>query len=80
LLLLLLLLKYISISGIGVAQLIVSGLVSIYYNVILGWSIYYLFASIINAGKGLPWTSCDHWWNTNGPDQCQYHVVVVGSL
>lgn len=38
----------------------VSFLVCVYYNVIIGWSLYYLFASFQGT---LPWTQCDQWWN-----------------
>lgn len=32
-----------------------------YYNTIIGWAVYYLFASMRSE---LPWTSCDNSWNT----------------
>ena len=32
-----------------------------YYNVVMGWSLHYLFASFT---KVLPWSSCGNTWNT----------------
>ena len=55
-------------TGIGLAMcLIVSGLVSIYYNVIIAWSLFYLFASF---SKNLPWVECsrDNEWQS----QCRF--------
>ncbi|XP_041348336.1 sodium- and chloride-dependent glycine transporter 1-like [Gigantopelta aegis] len=48
-------------KGIGIAMVIVSSITAIYYNMILAWSLYYLFASFTSE---LPWTSCDNHWNT----------------
>ena len=50
-------------SGIGCAQLVVSGLVAIYYNMIIAYSLFYFVASL---AKILPWKHCDHDWNTEG--------------
>ena len=49
--------------GVGCAQLVVSGLVAIYYNMIIAYALFYFFASL---AKTLPWKHCDHDWNTNG--------------
>ncbi|NXW54924.1 SC6A7 protein, partial [Eurystomus gularis] len=43
------------LKGVGVAMLIVSSLVSLYYNVIVAWTFYYLGSSFQSP---LPW-SCD---------------------
>ncbi|KAK2181587.1 hypothetical protein NP493_391g02039 [Ridgeia piscesae] len=48
-------------KGIGAAMFMVSLLVSIYYNVIIAWAIFYLFASFKSQ---LPWASCDQAWNS----------------
>jgi len=46
-------------AGIGWGMVVVSGLVSIYYNMIIGWAIYYLIASFFEIPQGtLPWSRC----------------------
>ena len=47
--------------GIGFAMITVSFTVSVYYNVILAWSLYYLYNSFTSD---LPWVGCHHAWNT----------------
>ena len=42
-------------TGIGAAQVFVSSIVSIYYNVIIAWSLFYLVASFTTS---LPWAKC----------------------
>lgn len=49
-------------AGIGYAMFLMSGLVAIYYNMILAWALFYLFSSL---NSELPWKSCDNWWNTD---------------
>jgi Sodium:neurotransmitter symporter family len=43
--------------------------VSFYYNVIIGWALYFFVAS---TGPSLPWLGCNNTWNTEncweGPD------------
>ena len=48
-------------TGIGVGMVVVSSLVAIYYNMIIGWSLYYLFASFTSE---LPWQKCRPEWST----------------
>ncbi|XP_013411244.1 sodium-dependent proline transporter-like [Lingula anatina] len=48
-------------KGLGFAMVIISGLVAVYYNVIIAWALFYLFASFTSE---LPWQTCDHEWNT----------------
>lgn len=47
-------------KGLGYAMVGISALVSVYYNVILSLSIFYLFSSFTSE---LPWSKCGHWWN-----------------
>jgi len=46
--------------GVGVSMVIISMIVSIYYNVIMAYCLYYLFNS---ASTVLPWTVCDPEWS-----------------
>ncbi|XP_076464972.1 sodium- and chloride-dependent neutral and basic amino acid transporter B(0+)-like isoform X2 [Babylonia areolata] len=46
-------------TGIGAGMVIVSALVCIYYNMIIGWGVYYLFASFTSD---LPWETCKPEW------------------
>ncbi|KAI0240679.1 Sodium- and chloride-dependent glycine transporter 1 [Lamellibrachia satsuma] len=48
-------------KGIGGAMFMVSLLVSCYYNVIIAWAIFYMFASF---NPMLPWASCNKSWNS----------------
>lgn len=48
-------------AGIGVGMVIVSALVAVYYNMIIAWSFFYLFASFTSD---LPWQYCDRDYNT----------------
>lgn len=50
-------------TGLGYAMFLMSGLVGIYYNMILAWAMFYLLSSFTTV---LPWSSCDNWWNTDG--------------
>ncbi|XP_071946467.1 sodium- and chloride-dependent glycine transporter 1-like [Antedon mediterranea] len=48
--------------GVGIGMVIVSGLVGIYYNVIIAWTIYYMIQSCTTGD--LPWVGCNNTWNT----------------
>ncbi|XP_030830118.1 sodium- and chloride-dependent GABA transporter 1 [Strongylocentrotus purpuratus] len=49
-------------QGIGVATTVVAWWRNIYYNVILAWTLYYLYSSCL--GGEFPWTRCNNIWNT----------------
>lgn len=51
--------------GVGIAMLMVTLIVSIYYNVIIAYSLYYMFASFQSP---LPWSSCFSWADSNCSD------------
>ncbi|CAG2210546.1 GLYT [Mytilus edulis] len=54
--------KYIiALSGLGLAMIIVSALVAIYYAVIIAYCLYFLVASMQSE---VPWKYCDNNWNT----------------
>ncbi|XP_012062609.1 PREDICTED: sodium- and chloride-dependent transporter XTRP3 [Atta cephalotes] len=50
------------LGGIGIASCIVTFFVTLYYNVIITWCVYYLFNSVeaitIKFGESLPWAKC----------------------
>ncbi|XP_040889390.1 sodium- and chloride-dependent neutral and basic amino acid transporter B(0+)-like [Toxotes jaculatrix] len=50
------------LQGVGFAMVMVNALVSIYYNVIIAYSLYYMFASFQSP---LPWSSCFSWADSN---------------
>ncbi|XP_029462566.1 sodium- and chloride-dependent neutral and basic amino acid transporter B(0+)-like isoform X1 [Rhinatrema bivittatum] len=56
-------------KGLGIGTVLVSALVSIYYNVIIAYSIYYFFASFQSV---LPWSDCFEW----ADEKCSKHPRV----
>ncbi|OWF47646.1 Sodium- and chloride-dependent glycine transporter 2 [Mizuhopecten yessoensis] len=48
-------------KGVGYGMVIVSGIVCVYYNIIITWTLFYLYHSLRMV---LPWSMCDNWWNT----------------
>ncbi|XP_048258777.1 sodium- and chloride-dependent glycine transporter 2-like [Haliotis rufescens] len=49
-------------QGIGYGMVVLTAIISIYYNVILAWTLYYLVDSFSTV---LPWSTCDNEWNTD---------------
>nr|XP_020448617.1 sodium- and chloride-dependent neutral and basic amino acid transporter B(0+) [Monopterus albus]XP_020448618.1 sodium- and chloride-dependent neutral and basic amino acid transporter B(0+) [Monopterus albus] len=50
------------LQGVGVAMVMVTLIVSVYYNVIIAYSLYYMFASFQSP---LPWSGCFNWADSN---------------
>ncbi|ESO08856.1 hypothetical protein HELRODRAFT_140021, partial [Helobdella robusta] len=48
-------------KGLGYSMVITNVIITSYYNVIISWILYYVFASLNSV---LPWTSCGNIWNT----------------
>ncbi|KAL4227906.1 hypothetical protein ACF0H5_013346 [Mactra antiquata] len=73
-------------QGVGVGMVAVSAMVAIYYNMIIGWSLYYLFASFTSE---LPWTNCDPEWaspmcldfvkKADSPAECHFKLLQVNT-
>ncbi|KAK7603556.1 hypothetical protein V9T40_003555 [Parthenolecanium corni] len=50
-----------ALKGVGYAICLLDIYMGMYYNTVIGWAVYYLFASMRSE---LPWTSCYNSWNT----------------
>uniref|UniRef100_A0AAQ5XE70 Transporter n=1 Tax=Amphiprion ocellaris TaxID=80972 RepID=A0AAQ5XE70_AMPOC len=61
------------LQGVGLSMVMVNALVSIYYNVIIAYSLYYMFASMQFP---LPWSSCSSWADR----KCSMYCNVSGVL
>ncbi|XP_071125826.1 sodium- and chloride-dependent glycine transporter 1-like [Mytilus edulis] len=48
-------------KGTGIGMAIVSGMCCLYYNVLIAWTLYFLFMSMRTV---LPWSTCGNDWNT----------------
>uniref|UniRef100_A0A8C4XCM5 Transporter n=1 Tax=Erpetoichthys calabaricus TaxID=27687 RepID=A0A8C4XCM5_ERPCA len=63
-------------QGVGVTVVLVSTLVAIYYNCIIGYSIYYLFASFQFP---LPWSECFEWSDENCSTQPKEYCNITSA-
>lgn len=50
-----------ALQGLGFGMVLVAGIVMLYYNVILAWTLFYMLASF---EEPLPWRGCDHAWTS----------------
>ncbi|KAK0162879.1 hypothetical protein PV327_006618 [Microctonus hyperodae] len=51
------------LRGLGYGMVLVSSIVMLYYNLIIAWTLYYMFASVAGGSK-LPWSDCGLEWST----------------
>ncbi|XP_006000314.1 sodium-dependent noradrenaline transporter [Latimeria chalumnae] len=64
-------------KGVGYAVILIALYVGFYYNVIIAWSLYYLFSAFTSE---LPWTSCGNPWNSpNCTDPSSVNMSVLGN-
>ena len=47
--------------GVGVAMVLVTVYVNLYYNILVAYILYYFFASMASE---VPWANCENAWNT----------------
>ncbi|KAJ8297499.1 hypothetical protein KUTeg_024030 [Tegillarca granosa] len=52
------------VLGVGIAAVMISFMVSIYYNVIIAYGFFFLAVSFIYLDQNLPWANCKNSWNT----------------
>ena len=68
-------------KGVGFAMVVVSLIVSIYYNVIMSYAIIYMGASFVGTTSPLPWTSCSKFHNvmqrTNIDNEISESLLIV---
>ncbi|XP_063978834.1 sodium- and chloride-dependent glycine transporter 1-like isoform X2 [Diachasmimorpha longicaudata] len=53
------------LRGLGYGMVLVSSIVMLYYNLIIAWTLYYMFASVVvpAGGNSLPWSNCAPEWS-----------------
>uniref|UniRef100_A0A3B5A962 Transporter n=1 Tax=Stegastes partitus TaxID=144197 RepID=A0A3B5A962_9TELE len=61
-------------KGVGYTVIIIALYVGFYYNVIIAWSLYYLFSSMTSE---LPWLKCGNPWNS---PNCTDPKAINGSV
>jgi SNF family Na+-dependent transporter len=56
-------------QGLGYGMVIVSAIVMLYYNLIIAWTLFYMFASFNSV---LPWQKCEEWSTVRKYNYCIY--------
>lgn len=54
--------EYLVCTGVGVGMILTTLIGNIYYNIVIGWSLFYLVQS---CQKELPWSHCRNDFNTD---------------
>ncbi|KAK7469916.1 hypothetical protein BaRGS_00036079, partial [Batillaria attramentaria] len=63
-------------KGVGYSMVLISALVSVYYNMVTAWAFHFLFTSLTAR---LPWGFCNNTWNTLILSNCSgYDSDLVG--
>ena len=65
-----------SVAGIGYAIVVILLLMNTYYNVLIAYALFYMFASITNE---LPWARCNNLWNTENCIESRYGEIATCS-
>jgi len=58
-------------KGIGFSMVVISGTVCVYYNLLMGYCMYYIGSSFASV---VPWASCDNSWNT---PKCGHKILTT---
>uniref|UniRef100_A0A8C6WNY7 Transporter n=1 Tax=Neogobius melanostomus TaxID=47308 RepID=A0A8C6WNY7_9GOBI len=61
-------------KGVGYTVILIALYVGFYYNVIIAWSLHYLFSSMT---RDLPWLNCGNSWNS---PNCTDPIAINGSV
>lgn len=59
--------------GLGTGMVIVSAIVMLYYNIIIAWTLFYMFASFRSK---LPWQNCEAPWSTESKSLFKSIIVI----
>ncbi|XP_048115318.1 sodium- and chloride-dependent GABA transporter ine-like [Alosa alosa] len=59
------------LKGVGLGTLVVSFVISAYFNTLMSWTLFYLFNSFKSP---LPWQTCNNTWNV--PESCSAEFTV----
>ena len=68
---------YFFLPGVGYGMLIISAYVGIYYNVIIMYTLYYMFASFTAV---LPWIGCGQTWNSEKCSNIVADCLAAGGI
>ncbi|CAL1536856.1 unnamed protein product, partial [Lymnaea stagnalis] len=63
--------------GIGIAMVLISLMVCLYYNVIIMYGMFYCMTSLVSLDGPLPWSTCGNSWNTK---YCVSERLDVGNM